>query len=249
MKKRPSSTGRLFLIGGAADTVHKTLLELTGENSTIVLLPHASSIPDEVGPEVAAKLEALGHDKIEIIPALSNKEFTFPEDTGCIYALGGDQRRLVRKLGVRGRRIIKSFVESGGIFAGSSAGCACVGKKMITGGMADGVISTDSLEMATGLGLVSGLITDQHFRNRNRFNRLMLATSILSDTTGMGVDEDTAVLLDGNGDAQVLGIGQVTVFKRTAETSKSSSNIHNLNVSCYSPGTSFRLDAIQFQSR
>ena len=247
MKKKVPSTGRLFLIGGAADTVHSYLLELAGNNSKIVLLPHASSVPDEVGPEAEAKLRALGHQNIEIVQ-VNDKSFTLPDDTGAVYALGGDQRRLVRRLGASGRKTIKAYVASGGLFVGTSAGCACVGRKMITGGMPDGIIASDSLEMANGLGLVSGLITDQHFRNRNRFNRLMLATSLLPDTTGIGVDEDTGVLIDAKGDAQVLGIGQVTLFERTDATAKSSFSVQNLNVSCFSPGTSFRLNGIQFST-
>lgn len=220
-----------------------------GADSKIVLLPHASGIPLEVASDAREKLEAVGFTDIVVIDHDDN-EFDIADDTTCVYALGGDQSRLVERLGENGMKTIASFLNSGGLYAGTSAGTACVGQSMIACGMSDGILDSSDLELAPGLGLVSGLVTDQHFRNRNRFNRLMLATASLKDTTGIGIDEDTAVLIDKEGAMEVFGAGQVTVFEAGEGTRIQNEgdreSVIGMTVSCLSPGTSFELETIQF---
>lgn len=247
-----NSNGRLFLIGGAADTIHEKLFELAGgREAKIVLLPHASGIPDEVGEETRNKLEAVGFTDIVIVSHEDN-EFDIPDGTTCVYALGGDQSRLVERLGENGMAIISRFIREGGLYAGTSAGTACVGELMIAGGMSDGVLSTDNLELKGGLALVSGIIFDQHFRNRNRFNRLMLATASVKYLTGIGIDEDTACLVYPDGKLEVFGVGQVTIFENRRGTHVQEhdgrQSAVGLGVTCLSPDANYGIDGIQFQT-
>lgn len=243
-------TSGLFLIGGAADTIHETLLDLAGgPRAKIVLLPHASGVPEEVADSVSDSLFQYGFKNVEII-GVEDDSFDIPNDTTCVYALGGDQSRLVKRLGSEGFEKLIKFIEAGGLYAGTSAGSACVGERMITGGMSDGILKKGSLDIDRGLALLSGLIVDQHFRNRNRFNRLMYATASESPITGIGIDEDTAALISSDGNLKVFGQGQVSIFE-TGDGTKitgddTNQNVTGLSISCLSAGSSFKLENVLF---
>jgi cyanophycinase len=214
MNQSPSSSrGNLFLIGGSAVSCLKHFVALAGgKKARVVLVPHATIAPRLNSSELEVTLKELGCESVSTI--MPRTKFEIPNGTTAVYMLGGDQARLLRLLGEAGRAEMARFFAAGGLVAGTSAGAACVVDTMVTGGMRDGLMVVGSLETGTGMGLLSRAIVDTHFGQRKRFNRMMAAVSA-GGITGVGLDEDTAVLITPQLTATVYGAGQVTFFAPT----------------------------------
>jgi cyanophycinase len=146
---------------------------------------------------------------------------------------------------------IRTAYREGALIAGTSAGAAVMSAQMITGDTQRydeyhstfRTIETDNIVLEDGLGLVETAIVDQHFLYRSRHNRLL--TAILEDPsiTGLGIDESTAVLLDGT-EAEVVGDWQVLVFtnpERSVQRQDGKFGARNLRVDIYLPGETFTL--------
>jgi len=83
---------------------------------------------------------------------------------------------------------------------------------MIAGGGSGESPNRSLVDMTTGLGIIPEVIVDQHFHNRNRMARLMSAIAAYPDRLGIGIDEDTCTLFEGDGTLQVIGKGTVTIL-------------------------------------
>lgn len=236
-------TGEFLLIGGAADTCFASLLQLAGgKDAHILVVPHASRAPRQSANAVQAALRKLGATNVSVV--MPRSRFTIPGGTRAVYIAGGDQLRLVRLLGDAGLALVKQFLYEGGLVAGTSAGAACIGVDMIAGGMSDGVIRKGALVSGSGLGLLSRVVFDTHFRQRSRFARAVVALNEFWVDVAVGLDEDSAVHIR-SGRAQVLGAGHVWVFRRgpnfKSDTSKPVGSATNVDVSILSAGDSFEL--------
>lgn len=86
-----------------------------------------------------------------------------------------------------------------------------MGHHMIAGGGSGESPNRSLVDMATGLGILPEVIVDQHFQNRNRMARLISAIATHPDRLGIGIDEDTCALVEGDGMLQVMGKGTVTI--------------------------------------
>ncbi len=215
MKANQQSGGTLLIIGGDAKSTLKVLVKHAGGKSAhIVLVPHASSREKESAEETAQKLLALGAGRVTTLMPQRGRKFAIPADATAVYMLGGDQLRLVRRLGQHGVDEIRSFLNQGKLVAGTSAGAAAVAPTMIAGGMSKGKID-GSLKLKPGLHLVDNVLVDTHFGERGRFYRLMVGVLRLPGALGIGLDEDTGILIR-NGSAVVVGAGHVTLFRATA---------------------------------
>src|SRR6185369_8266874 len=103
---------RLLLIGGAADTCYADFLrEAGGADAKIVVLPHASGVPDEAAQNVVDALKALGATNVSVLmpkkTRLGRRRFSIPRGTKALFITGGDQTRLVERLGESGKIAIK----------------------------------------------------------------------------------------------------------------------------------------------
>jgi cyanophycinase len=172
---------------------------------------------------------------------------------------GGDQLRLCALLAdtelmaeVR-RRAVKGEIT----LAGTSAGAAVMGHHMIAGGGSGEHPNRSLVDMATGLGIIPEIIVDQHFHNRNRMARLMSAIAAYPDKLGIGIDEDTCALFEGDGLLHVMGKGSVTVIdpadlnytnQPDADATEPLS-IHNLRVHILSYGDRYQLYQRRILSR
>jgi cyanophycinase len=140
---------------------------------------------------------------------------------------------------------------NGAVIAGTSAGAAVMSLKMITGNQlkhpeAEGgftTIENENIEIAEGLGLLKDVIIDQHFIRRQRLNRLIAASAENPDQLCVGIDESTAIIVNGD-TASVIGIGQVVVLKNKtgpAVVKEGLIGIKGLEASVYLPGEKFML--------
>ncbi|MGD9729817.1 MAG: cyanophycinase, partial [Nitrospiraceae bacterium] len=134
-------------------------------------------------------------------------------DATAIFFTGGDQLRITTRLG--GTTLaerIEEIYRRGGIVAGTSAGATALGEMMLVGIPGGGINKVgDVLHMTTGLGLAKNMIIDQHFSERGRIRRLLGAVAQNPRMLGIGIDEDTAVVMENDGTFHALGSGAVYV--------------------------------------
>lgn len=227
--------GGFFLIGGKSKTCFATLVNLAGGvDARIVVIPHASGVPDEASADVLEALGKLGVTQASVLRPPSRlrarlaaglwniglkRLSRFVSDTcidrnvDAVFITGGDQSRLVELLGPGGIAALERFSQDGGLISGTSAGAACMGYHMITGGMRDGKIRPDSLKTGKGLGLMKRISFDTHMV-RDRFNRPIVALATLDIDGAIGLDEDTGVHIVGP-HATVYGVGKVWYYRPT----------------------------------
>jgi cyanophycinase len=134
-------------------------------------------------------------------------------DAAGVFFTGGDQLRITSQIGDTPTfEKLHELHRRGVVIAGTSAGASVVCETMLVAG--EGREShriDDSLKMAPGLGLVPGMIVDQHFAERGRLGRLLGAVAHNPVMLGVGIDEDTAIIIE-NGHFTVLGSGAIYVI-------------------------------------
>jgi cyanophycinase len=133
------------------------------------------------------------------------------DDAAGIFFSGGDQLRITSQIGDTGIEAkVRALYERGGVIAGTSAGASAMSDTMLVRGTSSETHRIGDLHMAPGLGLVRDVIIDQHFAERGRFGRLLGAVAHNPRVLGIGIDEDTAAVLEGD-ELYVIGSGAVYV--------------------------------------
>lgn len=220
--------GLLMAIGGAEDKLRERVIlrafmeAAGGPNANLVVLATASELA-ETGDRYARLFESLGADTVEVL-RIRSREDALDAQKGSgvldlldfasgLFITGGSQLRIATALG--GTDIaaaIRRRHAEGMVAAGTSAGAAILSEHMISMGDSGATPRRRLVQMAKGLGLAPDLVIDQHFRQRDRLGRLATALSYNPGPLGIGVDEDTAAVIDGDGVLRVLGSGAVTVL-------------------------------------
>jgi cyanophycinase len=127
-----------------------------------------------------------------------------------VFFTGGDQARIMDVLADRELlAAVRRRHAEGVVFGGTSAGAAVMSLRMITGDGDFSVLDGDQVGVREGLGLVPGVIVDQHFVKRQRENRLFGLVLKHPEERGVGIDEDTALLVTNGRKAEVVGKGPV----------------------------------------
>ena len=135
--------------------------------------------------------------------------------TGVFFS-GGDQARIMDVLAdAELLRAVRERHARGVVFGGTSAGAAVMSLRMITGEGDFTVIDGAKVVVREGLGLLPGVIVDQHFVRRQRENRLFGLVLQQRGERGVGIDEDTALLVAGGRHAEVVGKGPVMLVDAT----------------------------------
>ena len=256
----------VMVIGGAEDKVNgceilTAFLESAGgHRATIGIIPCASREPSIVGDRYFQLFKGMGASQVQILdirnPHEGNASHWLDMLAQCtgVFVTGGDQLRLCDLIaGTKLIDIIKTRLQLGQlVLAGTSAGAAMMGEKMIAGGSSGESPNRALVDLTEGLGILPELLVDQHFHNRNRMARLMSAVAGYPDKLGIGIDEDTCAAIAGDGTLQVIGKGTITVidpgglihtnYQRVAETAPLS--LHNLKVHVLSQG-----DRYDYQNR
>lgn len=207
--------GSLLLCGGGRlpHEITDTFLELAGgQDARIVVIPTAGSHAD--GPDPKATLDRWRRRTPRSLVLLHTRSrdeadrdaFVAPlTEATAVWIDGGSQQRLARVY--RGTKVeteLAALLGRGGVIGGTSAGVACMSKVMIVGGTAEPRIDR-------GLDLLPGAIIDQHYTERSREPRLRLALHRARGRWGLGIDEGTAVLVQGRR-LRVLGRGKATTL-------------------------------------
>ena len=250
-----------MVIGGAEDKVGactiltKFFNSAGGKQSTIGIVPCASQEPNVVGERYRRIFTQMGAQSIQVLDIRSPGEcdehrwLELLDSCTGVFLSGGDQVRLFEF--IRGSTFlttIKKRLHVGTlVLAGTSAGAAVMGEKMIAGGSSGESPNRGLVDLMGGLGIIPELLVDQHFHNRNRMARLMSAISANPDKLGIGIDEDTCAAFKGDGLFEVLGKGSITIidprelthtnYRSSGDTSPLS--LHDLRVHVLSAGDQF----------
>lgn len=219
---RPAPQTRLVIVGGGGTTeaIQRRALELArGKDTRVVVLPQASERADR-GEESAQMWRDAGAKDAVNLSDLADVERarTLLSDADLIWFGGGDQSLLMRDLRTAGLlELVRARAAAGVVCGGTSAGAAVMSRVMITGDGKDELVRISAKVTATaeGLGLLDGAIVDQHFLARQRTNRLVAAVLDHPELVGVGIDERTALVVQG-GRGEVVGEGQVVFFDARA---------------------------------
>jgi len=134
------------------------------------------------------------------------------EDVDLIFLTGGDQLRLTTILG--GSKVLQAIqnrLEAGALIAGTSAGAAVFSDTMIYEGKSEEGLFKGSVLTTSGFGFVEKIIFDTHFMARGRIGRLIQIITTNPTCIGVGIGENTGVILKGDGVVEVVGTGQVII--------------------------------------
>ena len=215
-------SGNLIIIGGAEDKEGKKeiLKRVCGcinkETDILLVATVATEHPEEAAKKYNKAFGELGVKSIDILD-ISNREDSFKveniklvQEASLIFFTGGDQLRITSLIG--GSPIydaLKKATDRGIYIVGTSAGASVMSNTMIVEGDDEEAPRKCTLKMAPGLGLINNIIIDQHFVQRGRIGRLLTGVAQNPQVLGVGIDENTAIIVNKSGDIEVIGEGAV----------------------------------------
>ena len=234
--------GFLVLVGGAEDKgtdlekgiidrdrlrffelgILKNILSLIkeGEEPVVELITTASSIPDEVADNYNKAFSKLGCNRIGHLRIRNREEASNPEyierlkKCNCVMISGGNQLRLSSIFG--GTELLdllkERYIHEHFVIAGTSAGAMAMSNTMIYEGNAANAHLKGEVKITTGLGLIHHVIIDSHFDKRGRFNRLAQAVAANPGGIGIGLGEDTGVIVTEGIHMKAIGSGSVVII-------------------------------------
>ena len=223
------SDGTVIVIGGAEDKIRDRIILnrfvtlAGGEEAIVCVISTASSLGHEAGERYRAVFSELGVRAVRPLHAMTRAQAndeTFARavrDATGIFLTGGNQLRLSSTLG--GTRLAEAVLERfrhGAVIAGTSAGASAMSSHMIAFGASGATPKHRMAAIAAGLGVLPGVIVDQHFQQRNRLGRLLSLIAQNPSLLGLGVDEDTAGVVGPDLVLEVIGRGSVTVVDGAA---------------------------------
>lgn len=188
---------------------------------------------------VGDRSEAGDRDKLAVL-----------DDAAGIFFSGGDQLRITSQIGDTGIEAkVRAIYERGGLVAGTSAGASVMSDTMLVKGTSSETHRIGDLHMAPGLGLIRDVIIDQHFAERGRFGRLIGAVAHNPRVLGLGIDEDTAAVIEGPA-LTVVGSGAIYVVDGAGVTHSNLAearpdrvlSMHDVAVHLLGSGDSFDLE-------
>lgn len=200
--------------------LYHVVKEAGGISSKIVVIPTASSIPVEVGENYLSAFKTLGCTNVTILDIRSKEDsetersISLIKNANCIMFSGGNQSKITDKIGgttIHNILVDRYSNEVGFVIAGTSAGAMVMANEMIAGGSATESFIKGAVNMYKGLGLVPSLIIDTHFIKRGRFGRVSEAVAQFPELIGIGLAEDTGMIIKNN-KCRVIGSGMVIIF-------------------------------------
>lgn len=214
-------SGALIVIGGHEDKANDRLIlrevarRLNG--GRLVVATVASKVPEEYFAEYQRVFADLGVTDVSELYVDERLQASDPAKLACfegaagVFFTGGDQMRIASQIGdTPVEQAVRDLWRSGGVVAGTSAGASVMSEVMLIGGASGESHRIGDLHMSAGLGLIPDVVIDQHFAERGRIGRLMGAVSQNPRILGLGVDENTAFVLEHR-ELSVIGAGAVYV--------------------------------------
>ena len=187
------------------------------ELSRIEIITTASKIPKEIGPEYVKALHYLGATNVDVLnierreQAMDSETVARLKAADVVMFTGGDQLRLTSILGGTAFHdlLIEKYINEDFIYAGTSAGAAAASNNMIYQGSSSEALLKGEVKITSGLGLIADVIIDTHFVQRGRIGRLFQAVVGNPKTLGIGLGEDTGLLITNGRQMEAIGSGLV----------------------------------------
>ncbi|PSB23433.1 cyanophycinase [Stenomitos frigidus] len=219
----PETHGQLVIIGGAEDkegdcTILREFVRRAGGlQARIVVMTVATGLPGEVGETYMNVFERLGVESVKVVDTARREDANDPraleltQDATGVFFTGGNQARITECLKDTELDTLlhKRFAE-GIVVAGTSAGAAMMPDMMIVEGESETNPRMEVARMDRGMGFLPGVVIDQHFAQRGRLGRLLSAIAQQPVNLGFGIDENTAIAINGK-ELEVIGDGAITV--------------------------------------
>ena len=198
----------------------RILSEIKGVESRIEVITTASQIPEEVGENYLNAFGKLGAKNVGIMHIKNREDVQNPEyidrikNADGVMFTGGNQMRLTMIFG--GSEILKILIEryenENFVIAGTSAGAMAMSNTMIYQGSSTGALLKGEVKITTGLAFIKDVIIDSHFVTRGRFGRLAQAVAANPGCIGIGLGEDTGVLVTEGNKMEAIGSGLILIF-------------------------------------
>ena len=218
--------GLLVAIGGREDKeedleIFSTLISLVdSELPKIEVITTATNFPQEAGQEYRAAFSRGGESSVDILNIVSREaasDARFVERikaADLIFFTGGDQLRITSILAgsLLMKEIKRRYLEEPCIVAGTSAGAAAMSKTMIYGGISSEALQKGAVNIGEGVGLIDNVIIDTHFVERGRFSRLMQVLSINPANIGIGLGENTGIIIEKGHIIKAIGTGLIVIL-------------------------------------
>jgi cyanophycinase len=213
----------LIIIGGHEDKkgnkeILKKVVERVG-SGRLVICTAASDEPDRYFEEYERIFRNLGVRHIHKLvinsreEAKSDSRVRILDDATAVFFTGGDQLKITSQIGDTPIfQRLHDIYQEGGVIIGTSSGAAAMCETMIASGNGDKSHKLTSLRMAPGLALINGVIIDQHFAERGRMGRLLGAVAQNPRILGIGIDENTAIIVGQDREFYVVGDGAVYIM-------------------------------------
>ncbi len=233
--------GKLIAIGGSEDKgterhpnfiqkdhhvffefgiLKRILSETKGVDSKIEVITTASQIPEEVGQNYIESFGKLGCKKVGVIHIKSREDAVNPEyierikKADGVMFTGGNQLRLSMIFG--GTEFLnilhQRYRHEDFVIAGTSAGAMAMSNTMIYHGSSTHALLKGEVKITTGLGFMKNVIIDSHFVTRGRFGRLSQAVASNPGCIGIGLGEDTGVVVKEGNKMEAIGSGLILIF-------------------------------------
>ncbi|GGY19200.1 cyanophycinase [Massilia dura] len=217
--------GHLVIVGGHED--HENSKEILsrfvqlsgGQGAAIAVITAASRVPDKMWERYDVAFREIGVREVIRVDlpdrATANDPALAVRVRACtgIWMTGGDQKRLLAMIGgtLLDEAMHAALKESGACIGGTSAGASAMCGHMLADGKADLLPEKGSVSLGAGLGFVQRVVIDQHFSERHRLARLLTIVAQNPYLLGVGIDEDTALVVERGVGIEVIGAGSVTV--------------------------------------
>ncbi|WP_446009421.1 cyanophycinase [Candidatus Electrothrix sp.] len=253
MQSRSFFRGRLIAIGGNEDKTGERLVlkrvvhEVGKADYKVCVITTASDYPEKRGKDYHRIFRQLGAPEVEVLnitarmQANDRTSVQMIEDADLIFLTGGDQLRLTTIIGGSGLfEAIQNRLEAGALIAGTSAGAAVFSDTMIYEGQSEDGLFKGSVLTTSGFGFVKKIIFDTHFMARGRIGRLVQIVTTNPTCIGVGIGEDSGVILKGDGEAEVIGTGQVIIVD--------GSDIDHSNIMDIQPGSPIAAENVRIHS-
>ncbi len=245
--------GSLIAIGGSEDKVDELVVlkrvtqEVEKKDFKVAIITTASEEPEQRAEEYIKAFNSLGAATIKILNIrervqANDREITGKlEDVDLIFFGGGDQLRLTTILGGSlTLQVIQDQLEAGTVIAGTSAGAAVFSDTMIYEGKSEEGLLKGKVYTTSGFGFVENLVFDTHFMARGRVGLLTQIVTTNPTCIGVGIGEDSGVVLKGDGTIEAIGSGQIVIVD--------GSQIGHSNVMNIEPGEPIAVENVRIHS-
>ncbi|MEP5611211.1 MAG: cyanophycinase [Cyclobacteriaceae bacterium] len=208
--------------------------ESGGPEAKIIIIPTASSIPKKVGANYLAAFEKLGCTNLTVMNITKTAQCNDTKllenfsTADCVMFSGGNQSRITSIIGETKLHdlICEKFKNEDFVIAGTSAGAMAMTDEMIAGGSSTEALLKGAVILTKGLSLIPKLVIDTHFIKRGRFGRLAEAVAVFPDVVGIGLAEDTGLIIKNCDDFSVIGSGMVVVMDASSLTHNAHEQLH-----------------------